>query len=588
MAKIVYACVRNTSHAPLIKKRIESIIDKLVPDNIPEARCKLVDKGEIIYGISTYTSQVAETESGVRLGIAYNDSGKWWKPKSGHPEGSYAIIRADSDFVEAITDMACTHAIWYYKDEDVFIAGTSQRAVIKVAGQFEIEKRNIPWMLSSGSLAPSLSWSKNVHFVEADGAVLLNRNTWQVSSSCNRVEFRIDKSTDKQFKEEFKRSLLDSFRNYGVDLSTCILPISGGYDSRGIACLFKETGRDISKLDSITWGNGSSLHNKNSDGYLGAAIAKSLGMPHSFLKTDTTKEPVEAVLERFIRCSEGRVDHVAGYADGMGIWRKIFETGELNVLRGDEPFGGFESGSMLRSRLVTGMKLCEDYSNLQDYEEYGFEKQVLAEHLIPIPGKDTTATYRDKLYQGYRMPTTLSALSDVKYAYTEILNPCLTRQIIGQARRLPDHLRTEKVLYKKIIDELSPKIPYASEEAISYDILNTPDAVRLFCSEISSDYMRQLFPEAFLGKILADLQKPAGATDTGMLGKLKKAVNRNLPPAVKDKLRKSIHKPAVEASRLAFRIYLTGRAYKMYMEDVADNERIKQHQLHEELQPQMD
>src|SRR4051794_23102576 len=181
MAKIVYACVRDTLSSPLIKKRIESIIPKLVPDNIPNAKCSVVENNGVIYGISTYSDRIAETHDSVCMGITYNSAGKWWKPGTGLPEGSYAIFRADEEYAEAITDIACSRAVWYYKDDDLFVAGTSQRAVINVVGRFELERQNIPWMLSSGTQAPSLSWCKNIHFLEPDGTVLLDRNTWQLT-----------------------------------------------------------------------------------------------------------------------------------------------------------------------------------------------------------------------------------------------------------------------------------------------------------------------------------------------------------------------------------------------------------------------
>lgn len=568
MAKIVYACLRDIADAPLIKQRIQSIIDKLVPDNIPDARCKIVDKGKIIYGISTYVAKIPETRASICMGITCKDSDTWWKPKTGHPEGSYAIFRADEEYVEAITDIACSRAVWYYKDDTVFIAGTSQRAVISVAGKFELEKRNIPWMLSSGCQAPSLSWSKNVHFLDPDGSVLLNRNTWEITVKSARPEFKADKISDSQFQQELKSSLLSSFSDLDIDLSKWILPISGGYDSRAIACLFKETGRDISKLNSITWGNLLSRQNKHSDGYLGAAVAASLNMPHRFFATDNLKESVEKVFERFIHGGEGRVDHIGGYTDGMSIWKNIFESGKDGVIRGDEAFGCFPTGSMMRSRLVTGLKLCEDFSNLEDYEQYGFEKQVMPEHLKDIPGIDTPGLYRDKLFQQYRLPVTMSALSDIKYAYTEVLNPFLTRKIILNARRLPDHLRFEKLLFQRIINEISPKVPYASEDAIDYDILKSNDAIKIFSREIGAEYMKQLFPEAFLAKILTGLQNPS---ETGMLSKIKKTVRRNLPAGIKDQLRKNVLKPTVEITRLAFRIYITGKAYKMYTGDIAAN-----------------
>lgn len=571
MAKIVYACLRDISTAPHVKKRIEAIISKLVPDNIVGAGFKIVDRGKIIYGISTYSGTIAERYNSVCMGMVSNDQGEWWKPKTGHPEGTYGIFRADEEHVEVVTDICCSRAIWYYKDDTVFIAGTSQRAVIKVAGKFELERRNIPWMLSSGSMAPSLSWSKNVHFVEPDGSILLNRKTWEITLKSGKAEFIPDKMSDEQFQKELKETLLDSFRKFDIDLSRWILPISGGYDSRGIACLFKETGKDLRKLDSITWGNSKSRLNKHSDGYLGAAIAKSLDMPHRFLATDRPEEPFEKVFERFIRCGEGRVDHIAGYADGMSIWKNIFESGKDGILRGDEPFGVFLSGSILRSRLVAGLKMCEDYSNLENYEQYGFEKQVLPEHLKEVPGVDTPALYRDKLYQLYRMPVTMSALSDIKCSYTEVLNPFFTREIVLHTRRLPDHLRTEKLLFTRIINEISPKIPYASEEATNDDILKTAEATKIFTREINADYMSLLFPKPFLAEILTALQKASDPSQEGMLGKLKKVVKRNLPPFIKDNLRKNVMKPRVDISKLAFRVYVTGKAYKMFSEDIADN-----------------
>jgi len=571
MAKIVYACVRDIAHSKQIKKRIESIIHKLVPDNIPDARCKVVDNGQIIYGISTYTKSISEKGDSVCMGLAYNSAGKWWKPMNELPDGSYAIFRADEEYVEAVTDIACSRAIWYYKDDMVFIAGTSQRAVINVAGKFELERRNIPWMLSSGTLAPSLSWCKNISFVNPDGAVLLNRKTWELTRKSATPEFPINNIPDKEYQKEFKKSLLDSFNEMDVDLSEWILPISGGYDSRGIACLLKETGRDISRLNSITWGTQNSEKNKKSDGYLGGAAAKSLGMQHKFCATDDVKESAEKVFDRFILCSEGRTDQIGGYTDGMTIWKDIFESGKHGVIRGDETFGGPASKSFLRGRLLTGCKLCTDFSNLENYEQYGFEKQIMPEHLKENPGKDTTGLYRERLYQEFRLPFTMSALSDIKYAYTEMLNPFLTRKIILQSRTLPDHLRNNKVLFTRIIDEISPKIPYASEDATDFseNILNTPAAIKIFSREIRMDYMKELFPEEFLNKVLVKLQKPSASLNSGLRGKLKMMLKKNLPVAIRDNLRSNLPKPMLDIGMLAFRIYITGKMYKMFTEDVA-------------------
>lgn len=570
MAKIVYACLRDVTNAPLIKKRMDKFIRHLVPDNIPDAKCKVVDNGHIIYGISTYTEAIKEKEGSVCMGITYEETEQWWAPKNGHPEGNYALFRTDEEYLEIVTDIACTRAVWYYKDDAIFIASTSQRAIIAITGQFEFDKRNIPWMLSAGTLAPSLSWSKNIHFAEPFGTILLNRKTWDLTVNSVVPEFNISALPDKEIKGHFKKTLLHSFNTIDVDLSKWTLPISGGYDSRGIACLLKEIGKDITHLNTITWGTEASSHIKSSDGYLGGEAAKALGMEHKFWATDDMQESLEKIFERFIKCCEGRIDHIGGYSDGMAIWKNIFDTGKHGIIRGDECFGGPPCNSFLRSRLINECKICADFSNLENFEEnYGYEKQVIPEHLKEKPYKETPGIYRDRNYQDFRMPVILSALSDIKYAYTEILNPFLTKKIILEARSIPDEERNDRKLYIETITEVSPNVPYASEKAtgLREHLLKTPDAIKILSAEISAPYMKELFPEEFLQNILFKLNSPSASSESGFFNKLKIKLSKKMPAGIKEYLKRNLPKPMLDAGLLAFRIYITGKSYKMFMDD---------------------
>jgi len=58
--------------------------------------------------------------------------------------------------------------------------------------------------------------------------------------------------------------------------------------------------------------------------------------------------------------------------------------------------------------------------------------------------------WRDRLYQQYRVPFLLAALSDLKLGYVEIVNPLLSDSVIDLIRQLPDSLRTHKVLLRNI------------------------------------------------------------------------------------------------------------------------------------------
>ena len=123
------------------------------------------------------------------------------------------------------------------------------------------------------------------------------------------------------------------------------------------------------------------------------------------------------------------------------------------------------------------------------------------------------ATWRDRLYHSFRIPTILAALNDVKTPYVEILSPFLSRPIIMAARALPDRLRTDKLLFKRIVRSMGPRIPFAKRSATWQigDILKLPDAQEAVFDELSSLHARQLFGRGFCDYVL-DVASPAVST----------------------------------------------------------------------------
>jgi hypothetical protein len=572
MAKIVYVCVRNPANVPMIKKKVESITKKLIPENIPNAPCKIEEINTIIYGIATYTSSIKEKDGSVCMGLAYNGSEKWWQPLAKHPDGSYAIFRNNEDFVEILTDVAGSRAVWYYKDDEIFITGTSQRAVIAVAGKFDFDKRIIPWVLSTGSSGPSFTWCKNIYQAPPDCSILLNRKNWELSIHTEKHKWAPVTLTEKEHYTGLKQVMIDSFNDLNIDFSNWVLPISGGYDSRSIACLLKETKKDISKLNTITWGLKDSLGDPKNDAYLGAAIAKSLGLNHQYLETDNLKGTIENIFNRFIHSSEGRIDHIAGYTDGFEIWKNIFESGRHGILRGDENFGWEKVLSANRCRFLNGLTLCSDFSNLENFEQYGYDKQVIPQPLLKKVDESFN-TYCDRLYEDFRIPFIMSALSDVKLSYAEVLNPLLSKKIQDYIHTLPDQLRLDRKLYKQLVNEISPKVNYASNDAtgLRENLLANSGAIKLLSDELSAAYMKELFPEVFLKMIVSKLQHPTADKNTGLLGNIKesikKIIKKNAPIWLKEKLIANMSKPELDYGILAFRVYMTGKIFSMFTED---------------------
>jgi hypothetical protein len=268
-----------------------------------------------------------------------------------------------------------------------------------------------------------------------------------------------------------------TFKSLNLNYSRWVLPLSGGYDSRGILCLLSKNS-NIQQLQTITWGLESAKSLKGSDAQVAKKVADKLNVPHIYHHTDFAEEPIETVINRFVLLGEGRIDHLAAYIDGFRIWKTLFEDGVKGTVRGDESFGWLPVSSAPGVRLSVGCALCSDFSNLQDYKRYGFPSQEMPQELEQKEGESLSA-WRDRLYQQYRTPIFQAALADLKLSYVEQISPFQSKKILQHVRELPDHLRTEKLLFKKIIRSLSPKVSFASIDATasSHQILRQKQIV---------------------------------------------------------------------------------------------------------------
>lgn len=105
--------------------------------------------------------------------------------------------------------------------------------------------------------------------------------------------------------------------------------------------------------------------------------------------------------------------------------------------------------------------LLSDYSNLRNLHKSSFKKQTWPKSLQQKK-KESIVRYYIRLYQEFHIPFILAALNDLKCSYVEIINPLLSRKIIEQVRKMPDYLRINKSLFKKIAYSISPKIEFTS------------------------------------------------------------------------------------------------------------------------------
>ncbi|GAB3544316.1 hypothetical protein GCM10027343_19290 [Noviherbaspirillum agri] len=242
----------------------------------------------------------------------------------------------------------------------------------------------------------------------------------------------------------------------------------------------------------------------------------------------------------------------------MEIWRRLLEEEQCSgIIRGDEGFGWIPVSSELTTRLSVGIGLCSDYRNLAKMmKKFRLPEQTLPAELQRKKG-ETLNAWRDRLYHAYRMPVILAALSDIKLSYVEIINPLLARSVLRRVRELPDGLRTDKALFKEIVHEIAPDVPYANEGANASpgSILRKRELVQMMRRKIQSDEAKQIFDSEFLNYVLSGMKEEGNptASDEKRPGSKMKSF---IPRSLKNRIRDLLLKPSLDGNVLAFRVFL--------------------------------
>ena len=156
-----------------------------------------------------------------------------------------------------------------------------------------------------------------------------------------------------------------------------------------------------------------------------------------------------------------------------------------------------------QARLVSDLKLTVDYKNTIIPKELH-----ITEDDIPLDlqrnENETLSQWRDKLWLNFRTPVVTSALDDIKVTFVEIVNPLLYKKIVKTICNLPDSLRDGKFLFTEIVNEMYPKIPYASLMSIkdADEILSNDKIINFLRDELKFYRGSNILSDSFLDELI--------------------------------------------------------------------------------------
>lgn len=567
MSKVIYILKRYSDINSIESERLDTIAEELIPDNIEYN--KVVNNKYI----SNRTASLIINDMGLfsridqslLCGSAILDK-DWNRVGGSIPSGDFAIFRDSENFFEVASNTVGSRTVWYFINEEYFIASTSQRAIIMFLGKFDFNTKVIPWVLSTGNLGPKNSWDKRISCLPPASSLLLSKGTWKIKLETQNSTFNTVNNRNL-VKKELKEEIDIAVKSLGSVKKQWILPLSGGYDSRAILCFMSGYPRLFSPIRTITWGVKSEESRTNGDAYIAKKLAAFFGTEHEFMTTDVSNEPAEKILKRYLFCSEGRIDHFAGYADGLQIWKKLHDSNINGIIRGDEGFGLRPVTSKVSVRMMNGLALCDDYENLKGItERFNLQKQEIPIELQQREN-ETLETWRDRMHHNFKIPTVLAALSDIKYSYLEQVNPLLYDNVIQAIRKAPDELREDKKLFRDIVDEIGPNIKYASvgSNASLSKIFSSPDIL----DEIKNTLLNNSYNNVLPMELTEDIVKGmhVNVISSKRINSVLDLVKRKIPKRLKSRLKDTVVKPKVNPFVLGFRAYTLVRMNEILNSD---------------------
>jgi len=573
MADLIFACQRPGRRRHLSGADLVSVAARVAPASIAVHPARLVEAaGLSAVVVNPSPDGVRVRDGAVCLGGIFGEAGEWWRSGSGAPDGTYAMLRYDEATVELLTDVIASRTIWYFVDDEALLASTSQRALVALLGDLDVNPAAVSWLMSSGTLGPECSWDTRLNRLSGCSRLTFDRKAWRAQIVTTPIPFATVARDRQAHVSALREALAWSCANLNIDVRQWVLPLSGGRDSRALLAFMVKSGL---RPRCITWTTRASRRRPLSDAYIAPLVARRFGVEHQFVWLDGHGEEPAVALDRFIAVAEGRSDEFAGYTDGCRVWRDLFDAGVSGVIRGDESAGiRRRAASPEAARTASAGAMVRDYPAAHLIHHLGLAEQEWPERLRQRPEEDLEA-YRDRLYEQSRLPGALAPLNDLKGRYVEIVNPLLSRRMIGAVHELPQELRAYGRAYAQVVDRESRPIPYArfASTAAVPDYLDDPGVAEVVVRELSSPRIeRVLATEEAVLRLLSALVAPNWRRPTPRsraIASLKMA-RVALPLGVARRLTpRYSHAELLSPARLAFRATVASRTLALLDEDAA-------------------
>lgn len=327
-------------------------------------------------------------------------------------------------------------------------------------------------ILAQGHLLGGTTYYQEIKYLDPGSMISIDRGAVRISKHFEYLpnEEPVGQPTPElieQLGEVMKAACRKRIRH----VPNMVIPISGGFDSRGLLAVIQ--GLTGHPLKTVSWGTDQDT--TDADAYIGGQVAKFFHTEHRFLPRDY-KNSVEDMEELVARVDGGSEDAVQ-HPSELRLMRLIrAELGTDYLIRGDEVFGfkgAAESDAEAFARC--GLRNLGEFPDVVRLLQPARRAELvershasLEKLRLECPLQQPSAR-KDYLHYYQKIRNFADRSNYYKLGVLEAANPWLDKGIVQFLQTLPAPCRVEKVLYRRTMETLYPdlmRIPIATRNSL--------------------------------------------------------------------------------------------------------------------------
>lgn len=423
------------------------------------------------------------------------------------------------------TDHYASRPVFYRHTPELFAFAPEIKAIAQLAKTpLAIDRGALATFLIHGHLLGDQTYYQDVRPLPPATTLVLERGELQLFRSFDyRLHGDSPDRGERHYISTLSGLLVGAVEKRLRHTRQTVIPISGGYDSRGILACARQLTAD--RLTTVSWGINET--EPMSDAWIGRRVANAVGTEHHFMvrESRTYAHDAAEMTERLDALTDDAVLH----PHELHIMRRLrAELGSQHLMRGDECFGyGEPADSDAEALARIGIYEFGTFSDLPGlfpadvYEQLRGQSDATQRAILGDAPAGACSDRKDYWYWRQRLYHYLNRSTYYKLSVLDVQNPWLDKDILRFYQTVPVRYRINKSLYRATLAQLAPElqaIPMATHHSLESwaDVIRHNAPLQRFLREqllTGSSPLDGFVNRAAIERVLHALLQPAAQTD---------------------------------------------------------------------------